>query len=1124
MTSTSEPDPDGAGPQGSPISTMTYSMTGLALSSDQMARNTQYVRDSRGRVTAMIDPQGNQTDYSYSYYDKLRSRTEPDPDGAGLLVRPKYEYFYDTLDRLTSEVDPYLKSTFYRYDPKSGKVSQITDRNGNTSSFAYDGQNRLISETNANGAARSYTYDVAGNLTRTIDRNRNVTQFSYDALDRSTTEQWLEYSISQGYLQLPETVVFTPREGQTIGQSDAVGWTTNATGMSGTFTLTFNGFTTSPIAWNADSNAIQNAFQALPSVGIGNASVTASVPNGFGAFGKYLQITFQGTKAGSLLPRISISTTGLVPSGGFGTRVTPAQAQFATPGQTVIEQQVIRITGLSSGTWRISYGGEVSGPLPYSISDASLKQVLDGFASIDNISVFSYFSRGSKFIRIEFGGAQAGINMAPIQLDTANLIGGNVSSPVRTITTNYNASNEIMSVVDPNSTVSFARDNMGRATTVATTIATLSKNVSLNQVFDAANNRTELRATVGSTPDFKNNYTYDKIRRLTDVVQTSQAGGNPVVSKHITQAFNAASQRTNITRYQSAGTTNLVARTNFSYDTVGRLSGIGHTQGATNLNTYSYNYDFLSRLSSVTSTAEGTTDFSYYDDSQLKSATGTQTSQNYSYDANGNRNMTGYSTITDNRTTVDPNFNYTYDAEGNITRKTNKTTLQVIAEYEWDHRNRLTRVVLGGVTTNDIKYEYDPFNRLVRKMRGGTNLDATYWVYDEGINPVLQFDTGGSNGVGGVSHRYIWSDYVDDLLSDEQISFPSNSVNTLWPLADHQGSIRDIADFNESTGITAIANHRTYDSFGKLRQETGIADIQFGYTGKLYEKRTGLQNNLNRWYDPNLGKWISQDPIGFSAGDANLYRYVGNKPTNATDPSGLAETWWEWFFPPYTPPGTRQFGSHGIHLEDSYSNNAPQIEGMIPRPIPTQVCHGMSGLVRVGPCNSFRFSDPGKIEQYIVFQDHMANMAMMASSQIGLIRSGMVTPKGTDYSMKAVRDRWWGGKAPVRPNPDMPRGREYKELSHTYISDNGKFGKHVPDWIKNRGWNLNPMWGSEHALVDPHRYRFMKNTWKNTSGNEIYSPVMRMLGRMPTTHKVGAGVIIVGGTGYGIYEYMDGDE
>ncbi len=40
-------------------------------------------------------------------------------------------------------------------------------------------------------------------------------------------------------------------------------------------------------------------------------------------------------------------------------------------------------------------------------------------------------------------------------------------------------------------------------------------------------------------------------------------------------------------------------------------------------------------------------------------------------------------------------------------------------------------------------------------------------------------------------------------------------------------------------------------------------------------------------YDPTIGRWISEDPIGFAGGDPNLYRYVGNSPTNATDPSGL---------------------------------------------------------------------------------------------------------------------------------------------------------------------------------------------------------------------------------------------
>ncbi|REJ70396.1 MAG: RHS repeat-associated core domain-containing protein, partial [Planctomycetota bacterium] len=56
--------------------------------------------------------------------------------------------------------------------------------------------------------------------------------------------------------------------------------------------------------------------------------------------------------------------------------------------------------------------------------------------------------------------------------------------------------------------------------------------------------------------------------------------------------------------------------------------------------------------------------------------------------------------------------------------------------------------------------------------------------------------------------------------------------------------------------------------------------------GRAFDDETGLQNNLHRWYDPVTGRWASEDPIGFAAGDANLYRYVGNFSTGATDPEG----------------------------------------------------------------------------------------------------------------------------------------------------------------------------------------------------------------------------------------------
>jgi len=61
------------------------------------------------------------------------------------------------------------------------------------------------------------------------------------------------------------------------------------------------------------------------------------------------------------------------------------------------------------------------------------------------------------------------------------------------------------------------------------------------------------------------------------------------------------------------------------------------------------------------------------------------------------------------------------------------------------------------------------------------------------------------------------------------------------------------------------------------------------YTGREYDVETSLYYNRRRYYEPPLGRFINRDPIGYSAGDANLYRYVSNRPLNALDPLGYAE-------------------------------------------------------------------------------------------------------------------------------------------------------------------------------------------------------------------------------------------
>jgi RHS repeat-associated protein len=64
--------------------------------------------------------------------------------------------------------------------------------------------------------------------------------------------------------------------------------------------------------------------------------------------------------------------------------------------------------------------------------------------------------------------------------------------------------------------------------------------------------------------------------------------------------------------------------------------------------------------------------------------------------------------------------------------------------------------------------------------------------------------------------------------------------------------------------------------------QTADAD-HFLYDGRDFDPEAGLQYNRARHYDPTVGRWITQDPIGYEAGDVNLYRYVGNAPCNDSD-------------------------------------------------------------------------------------------------------------------------------------------------------------------------------------------------------------------------------------------------
>ena len=66
-------------------------------------------------------------------------------------------------------------------------------------------------------------------------------------------------------------------------------------------------------------------------------------------------------------------------------------------------------------------------------------------------------------------------------------------------------------------------------------------------------------------------------------------------------------------------------------------------------------------------------------------------------------------------------------------------------------------------------------------------------------------------------------------------------------------------------------------------------DRMMGFAGMERDTVTGLNLAVNRVQNPGTGRWTSQDPLGFAAGDANLYRYVGNETIGEVDTTGLAD-------------------------------------------------------------------------------------------------------------------------------------------------------------------------------------------------------------------------------------------
>ena len=964
------PDPDGpsgtGGPGGSnlsaPITTFTYDTLGNLISTQDLGRTTTFEYDALGRQTketlpdpdgpggmpapvttftydavgqliSQTDPLGRVTAFEYDALDRQTKETLPDPDGPGSLPAPVTTFTYDAVGNLITSTDVLGRETTFEYD-KLGRLTKETLPNPDSASPVLF----MVAQTQSVNVfyPNVLTFDFSGTPVPTGPGTLQVTAVadldaSFEFLTLDAEGIFSDDLFIYSGLELSEvTATFNLTQSQltTLATDGTISFTVTPSievhDIAGTEELTLE--LSYPISSGPftvfEYDAVGNLVSVLDAEDQTTTSeydrlgrlVKETLPDPDGPGPKHaLETVFTYDTVGNLLTEAIVDVDGDL-SGDLVTSFTyddlDRQTSIVAPNSDTTVFAYDAVGNLASTT----DGAQNTTSFFYDDLDR-LVQETNAFGKS---RLFTYYVEGNLHVAVDRNGRLRVFEYD--QLDRLIEERWRVSQQdltlVNTINSTYDEIGRLKSIGDNSFTDSFRYDKLDRLTEHIRGDVGGQQLVVFGYNYNDSGNLWFISELIDNVLVSFRTYNFDGLDRTTMVLQ--EPAFDFTNTKRVQFTYDNLGNFKTITRkingidFESA---DLVTTSTYDYDLAHRLTSLSHDVGAASPIDYSFAYDAASRIVDFTS-PDGTNAIGYDAAGQLTSAS--LTAEAYTYDDNGNRTNTGYTTGTNNQITADGTFTYDYDDEGNVLFRTRilldpADDFQTV--YTWDHRNRLTRVMdknNAGFATKTVNYTYDANDLRITKQvdegDNGTIDSAERYVYDRGDlttvfdDLVLQTVNDKEDAV---THRYLHGPAVDQILAEEQYD-PSNLTaprDVLWPLADHQGTVRDVASYDEVTDTTTIRKHVEYDTFGNISGEdhfdsagNPIADTDpeavdhaFGFTGRAWDDDVDLYYYRARWYDPAVGRFITEDPIGFDAGDANLYRYVSNSPLNFTDPSGLSQ-------------------------------------------------------------------------------------------------------------------------------------------------------------------------------------------------------------------------------------------
>lgn len=835
----------------------TYDAKAFMLAkTDPLGNITTYSYDAKHRVASATDPEGKTRSVTYPQpgTDVAKTTTFTEKDGG------VWTYRYDTqAGTLTSKIDPQGGITGYTYDASGNRLSS-TAPDGTTASYIYDNQGNMTSTTDALGQTTSYAYNGFGQVLSIKDPQGNTTSYTYDATGNMITMTDSAGATTQYQYDAKGNVtkITNPLGQATILTYDAKGnlaFFTDPTGATTSYTYDAAGNVTSQT--DAAGNTTQFVYDArnrLIKVTDPQGNVTTYTYDANGnktsqtdANGNttYYEYNYKGQliKVRDSLGNVTIyayGTTGC-PSCGGGTD---------------------KLTGITDANVNVtSYQYDTLGRL---VSETD---------PLGNNTAYSYDANSKLTAKTDANGATTKFTYDSL----GRLL--KKSYPDATATTfTYDAMGNVATAANQDISYIFNYDANGRITKVADT-----NGKAISYVYDKLGNRISMVAPNGTT-----RYTYDADNRLTGISN----GGT------FTIGYDTKGERTSLT-YPNGDTTT------YSYEKDGRLTNLVHKNAAGTIiasnsyaldkignrmsnssqdNTISYQYDAIYQLTQALSSTPGYSSNSNGKGSGIPNAT-QQQKEFFSYDPVGNR-LTSDKTKTyvynqANQLVINGG-SYAYDKNGNLT---SKTTADGTTAYVWDYENRLIKVTNPDGSVSE--FAYDPFGRRIEKMVTESGATTTNRYFYDNNNILFEYDENGNIG-----NSYTHGPGIDEHL------MVANGKDKYYYHADGLGSVIALTD----TAGKVIQSYE-YDSFGNLKDQKNRIKQPYTYTGREWDKETGLYYYRARYYDPMEGRFISKDPIAILGNNynnsynvtfnqyvdavQNSYAYVQNNPVNLIDPFGL---------------------------------------------------------------------------------------------------------------------------------------------------------------------------------------------------------------------------------------------